>query len=89
MTAQPWEPRLAHLEGAFEGFEKRFGDLIQNLDARFAQVDARFAQVDARFVQVDARLDRLERKVDSHFQWLVGLIVISILVPLVTKFLGR
>jgi uncharacterized protein YdcH (DUF465 family) len=63
MTAYPWEPRLARLEGAYEQIDKRFGDLIANMDARFAQVDARFAQVDARFAQVDARF----AQVDSRF----------------------
>lgn len=46
MSAQPWEPRLARLEGSYEQIDRRLSDLASHMDARFAQVDARFAQVD-------------------------------------------
>jgi hypothetical protein len=89
MTAQPWEPRLAHLEGAFEQFEKR-------VDARFDQVDVRFTQIDARFTQIDSRFDAVDRKIDdvrrlseAQFRWVIGLIVVSIILPLATRFIAH
>jgi hypothetical protein len=68
MTSGPLDVRMAHLEGAFEQLDKRIGDLIVSVDARFAQVDARFAQVDARFAQVDTRFAHLEARMDALAQ---------------------
>jgi hypothetical protein len=80
MNAQPWEPRLAHLEGAFEQFEKR-------VDVRFDQVDVRFTQVDSRFDSLDRKIDDVRRLSEAQFRWVIGLIVVSIILPLATRFI--
>lgn len=67
MSAQPLESRMAHLEGAYEQFDKRFADLISTMDARFAQVDARFAQVDARFADLIAAIEARFAQIDARF----------------------
>ena len=61
MSVQPWEPRLARLEGSFEQIDRRLGDLASSVDTRFAQVDTRLAA--------------LEKKVDGLGWKLVTLIV--------------
>ena len=87
MSAQPWEPRLARLEGAYEQIDRRLGDLASHVDAGFAQMesrfaqvdarlDARFGQIDARFGQVDGRIGALERKVDTA-QWRFTALVVG------------
>ena len=80
----PFGNRLARLEGAYQQIDKRLGDLLATMDARFAQVDARFAQIDARFVHIDARfvqiedrIGHLEFKMDA-LQWrLTSLILVT------------
>jgi tetrahydromethanopterin S-methyltransferase subunit G len=103
MTAHPWEPRLAHIEGSFNQLEKRLTDFMHHVDTRFTQVDARFnqvdgrfeqidhrfAQIDARFAQIDARFGVVEYKIDVHFRWMVGLIVVAVLAPFLARFLGH
>jgi hypothetical protein len=82
MSAQPWEPRLAHLEGAFEQFEKRLDDFRGYVTQRFDSVDTRFDRVDDRFDRVDDRFDRLEHKIDVQFRWVVGMMIVAVLAPI-------
>ncbi len=73
MMAQPLEPRLSRLEGAFEQIVERLGDtnarletLDQKMELNFhallTTMDARFAAVDTRFSAMDTRFSALERK---------------------------
>jgi hypothetical protein len=45
------------------------------MDSGFTRVDERFSQIDLRFAQMDQR-----------FMWLIGLVVVSILLPIVQRF---
>ncbi|MEZ5492999.1 MAG: hypothetical protein R3E61_00020 [Pseudomonadales bacterium] len=58
------------LEG-FNRMDKRFEQLISEMNARFAQVDKRFEQVDKRFEQMDKRFEQMEKRfeqVDRRFE---------------------
>ena len=50
MTAQPWEPRLARLEGAYEQLDRRFGDLVARVNAGFTHVDKGFEALLTHFL---------------------------------------
>ena len=93
MSAQALEVRMAHLEGAYEQInhrlgtvEQRLGNLETRMDAGFARVDERFAsleqKIDQRFGQIDQRFGQM----DQRFTWLTGLLVVSILLPVVQRF---
>ncbi len=70
MSSQPQRDRVARLEGAYEQFDKRLGDLISTMESRFAQIDGRFAQV-------ESHLDGLRLKIDG-LQWrMTSLIVVT------------
>lgn len=45
--------------------------------------DERFLAVDAKFDNIDKRFDRLESKFETAFIMLVGLIITSIILPVV------
>jgi len=47
MTAQPWEPRVARLEGAYEQVDKRLDSIDRRLDSLERKVDS----LDAKFSQ--------------------------------------
>jgi hypothetical protein len=47
MTAQPWEARLAHLEGT----NAQIADRLNSIDGRFAQIDVRFGEIENRIQQ--------------------------------------
>ena len=68
MSAQPVDTRMARLEGAYEQISKRLDGIEQRLDSGFTRFDTAFA--------------RLEQKVDRQFLWVIGLLVVSILLPL-------
>ena len=73
MMAQPLEPRISRLEGAFEQIVERLGDtnarletLDQKMELNFhallTTMDTRFAAIDTRFAAMDTRFSALERK---------------------------
>jgi len=100
MSAQPLEIRMAHLEGAYEqinhrlgNVEDRLGRLEMKVDNLAERVDAKIDGLPARFEgQLDSFRAEMERRfsaVDQKFLWVIGLIVVSILIPLIQRFLGH
>ena len=87
MMAQPLEPRLSRLEGAFEQIVERLGDtnarletLDQKMELNFhallTTMDTRFAAIDTRFAAMgdkfETKFTALDRKIESRFQLLIG-----------------
>jgi hypothetical protein len=81
---------FAQVDKGFEEVAERF----EKVDARFEKVDARFEKVDARFEKVeakidggikelrdkvDSRFDTLDAKFDKKFDWLMGILLVSVL----------
>lgn len=64
MTAQPWEPRVSRLEGAFE----QIADRLNSMDGRIERLEAKIdTKIDALRGAVEGRFERLEAKVDGRF----------------------
>ncbi|HEY9085381.1 MAG TPA: hypothetical protein VIN40_05530 [Candidatus Tyrphobacter sp.] len=66
------------------------------LDARVARLEGIIEQISYRLASIEQRLGMLEQKVDANrdrsdqqFRWLFGLIVVSIILPLVARLLGH
>ena len=78
VTAQPLEIRMARLEGAYEQISER----LNGIDLRLASIESR---IDQRFATVDQRFASMDQK----FLWVIGLVLISILLPLVQRFVSR
>jgi hypothetical protein len=74
------EMRMARLEGAFEQIDRRLGALEARMDSMARRIDTLLSMIEARF-------SRLEEKVDRQFYWVVGLVLISILVPISLRLL--
>ncbi len=103
MSTVSIEARLAHVEGTvgqigdrLNGLDARFSNLerkidvgleaLQNrMDQRFSAIDGRFAAIDGRFVAIDGRFAEMDRR----FTWLIGLVALSILVPIAQHFILR
>jgi chromosome segregation ATPase len=61
----------SQFEDEKEKNEKRFEQLISQMNNRFEQVDKRFEQVDKRFEQVDKRFEQVDKRfeqVDRRFE---------------------
>lgn len=96
VSAMPLEARIAHLEGTVS----QIGERLNALDGRISNVERK---VDALGERLDARIDRLEAKfdgrfaevdgrfseMDRRFTWVIGLLIVSILSPLVQHFTLR
>lgn len=88
MSAHPMDIR-AHLEGAYEQVSER----LSGIDRRFAELDAhnerRFSQferhIDDRFANVGGNIANVERHINSVFLRMLGLIIISILLPVAQR----
>jgi Skp family chaperone for outer membrane proteins len=64
MTAQPWEPRLARLEGAYEQVDRR----LTAIDARLETLDRKIdVKIDALEAKVTGKIDALDAKLDRKF----------------------
>ena len=73
MSTQPtMEVRMAHLEGAYEQISDRLNGVEHRMERGFAAIDQRFIAI--------------EQKIDKHFLWLVGLILVSIILPMVGRY---
>ena len=47
----------------------------------------KFEKIDSRFEKTDARIEKLEDKIDSNFKWVIGLVLISVLSPIILHFI--
>ena len=92
MAAESVDVRLARLEGSYAEVSERLGAIEQRLvgslenrlEQRFASLEAK---IEGKFARSDARMDRLESKMDRQFTCVVGLIAISLLIPIALRFL--
>ena len=85
---QRLERGFAAMDQRFGAIDQRFGTTDQrfgSLDQRFGSLDQRFGTIDQRFDAVDRRIGAIESKIDKHFLWVVGLLLVSILLPLVGR----
>ncbi|KRT77440.1 MAG: hypothetical protein XU14_C0012G0009 [Armatimonadetes bacterium CSP1-3] len=91
MAAESVDVRLARLEGSYAQVSERLGAIEQRLVGLETRLDQRFtsleAKIEERFARSDARMDRLDVRMERQFFWLIGLIVISLLVPITLRFL--
>jgi hypothetical protein len=78
MSAAPLDSRLAHLEGAFD-------QIVDRLNS----VDRRFDSVERRLDDLARRFDGLVSRMDKQFMWLMGIMIVSILLPVVEHFSTR
>jgi len=88
--------RMAHLEGAYEQISHRLTSIEQRMergfaavDQRFAAIDQRFGTIDQRFDSVDRRLSSIDQKIDKQFLWVIGLLIVSIVLPTVARLTGH
>ena len=75
LAAQPMDVRMARLEGAYE----QIGDRLNGIDQRLNGIDS-------RLVAIEARIDRRFDAMDQKFLWVIGLVLVSILLPIAQRF---
>ena len=59
MTAQPWELRLARLEGAYEQIDKRLGAVDQRLETLDRKIDIVREDLGRRIEDLGRRIDNM------------------------------
>ena len=80
MSAQPWEQRVAHLEGAYEQVDRRLGTIDARLETADSKADTRFdaldRKVDAFRDEVGRRFDEVGRRIDAY-QWRTTALIVT------------
>lgn len=66
---------MAHLEGAYEQISDRLNGIDQRLNG-----------IDSRLAAFETRVDQRFAAMDQKFLWVIGLVLVSILLPLVQRF---
>ncbi|MGC2244838.1 MAG: hypothetical protein WBA06_14515 [Candidatus Aquilonibacter sp.] len=89
MAAEPWEHRVERLEGAYDRLDGRVDRLESKIDALGVRLDGRIDQLGGRIDQLCVQMIDLRHDQATQFRWAVGLIVISILLPLATHVGAR
>jgi hypothetical protein len=77
--------------------EKSVNDLRGEMNARFdkleTSVDSRFdkmeTSVDSRFEKTDSNIRELRGEMNSHFMWMMGVLVVAILVPIALQYFSK
>jgi hypothetical protein len=59
---------------------------IAHLEGAYEQVSQRLNGIDQRLAALEQRLDSLRNSMDQKFLWVMGLVLVSILLPLVQRF---
>jgi len=59
---------------------------MAHLEGAYEQVSQRLNGIDQRLLGIEQRIDALRSSVDQKFLWLIGLVLVSILLPLVQRF---
>ncbi|MHB8229928.1 MAG: hypothetical protein ACYDG0_03960 [Vulcanimicrobiaceae bacterium] len=72
MSAQPFEIRLARLEGTYEQVDKRLDTIHADVRDLRAGMDLRFDSLDRK---IDGVRDSLSAKIDGNFRTMLGTMV--------------
>ena len=59
------------------------------LEVRFARLEGAYEQIDKRLGSIENRMASLEQKLDRHFLWILGLLIVSILLPFASRVIGH
>jgi flagellar capping protein FliD len=78
MSAMALEARIANLEGT-----------VGQIGQRLTSFDARFTNVERKIDVVEERLSGRIEQLDRRFTWMMGLLVVSMLLPVVEHFALR
>ena len=100
LTSQEYMNLMAHkithdvvkeVDDKIDKLEVKLDEKIDRLDVKLSgrmdNLDGRIDKLDGRIDKLDGRIDKLESKMDSNFKWVMGVLVITILVPIALQFI--
>ena len=59
---------------------------MAHLEGAYEQIDKRLGSIDGRMSSLEQRVTAFEQKSDRQFFWILGLVVVSILMPVASHF---
>jgi hypothetical protein len=59
------------------------------LDVRIAHLEGAYEQIDKRLGSIESRMASLEQKLDRYFLWILGLLIVSIFLPIASRVVAR
>jgi len=86
LTSQEYMNLMAHK--ITHDVVKEVDDKIDKLEVKLdAKIDALDVKLSGRIEKLDGRIDKLESKMDNNFKWVMGVLIITILVPIALQFI--
>ena len=55
------------------------------LEVRIAHLEGAYEQIDKRLGSIENRMASLEQKLNRQFLWILGLLIVSILLPIASR----
>ena len=59
---------------------------MARLEGAYEQISERLTGIDLRLAAIETRIDQRFAAMDQKFLWVIGLVLVSILLPLVQRF---
>ena len=66
--------------------EKSVNDLRNEVNARFDKMEE---NVDSRFEKMDGKINELRRESNTHFMWMMSLLIGAILIPIALQYFAK
>ena len=86
MAVKNLEIGMAHLEGAYEQIDKRLGTLEEDVHGLRSDLVSR---TDGLASRMDGLRSELVTRMDRQFFWVLGLLIVSIFLPIALRTVGH
>ena len=72
LTYQHQQENFLRFEKRFDSIDSRFDSIESRFDSRFDSIHSRFISIESKF---DSKFDSMNHRMDSHYKWLLGIII--------------
>jgi tetrahydromethanopterin S-methyltransferase subunit G len=86
VAANPLEVRIARLEGGYEQINERLGTIEGRLGQLEQRLDRVASEIRGGIAGLGREIGDLRKQMNTQFYWVVGLILVSILIPLMQRY---
>lgn len=62
---------------------------MARLEGAYEQINHRLGTIESQIAELRASMDQFRASVDQKFLWMIGLILVSIILPLVQHYAGH
>ncbi len=87
MNSKPLEERVSFLEGKVEVFINQINERLRGIESEISSLRSETKnEFNSLRNEMKNEIKELNNKIDNQFKWLIGLIVVSWLIPILLIF---